>query len=113
MGSTALNKPATGGLISQESPGLNSNWYRRGGGGGVALGGGGGGGGIFRSGGNMNLQILVRQNLCHLLKNERTNYVWFPIIAHEKHWALAMPNGYRHKSLKIPNKLRTKLSYSI
>ena len=25
-----------------------------------------------------------------LVKNERTNYVWFPIIAHEKQWALAV-----------------------
>ena len=25
-----------------------------------------------------------------LLKNERTNYVRFPIIAHEKQWALAV-----------------------
>ena len=24
------------------------------------------------------------------LKNERTNYVWFPMIAHEKQWALAV-----------------------
>ena len=28
-----------------------------------------------------------------LLKNERTNYVWFPIIAHEKQWALAVITG--------------------
>ena len=27
-----------------------------------------GGAGIFRAGGNMNLQILARQNLCHFLK---------------------------------------------
>ena len=25
-----------------------------------------------------------------LLKNEQTNYVWFPIIAHETQWALAV-----------------------
>ena len=64
----------------------------------VALGGGsgdlnvytGGGGGI-PCGGNMNLQILARQNLCHLLKNARTNCVRFPIIAHEKQWALLLP----------------------
>ena len=48
-----------------------------------------------------------------LLKNERTNYVWFPIIAHEKQWAPAMPNVHPHKSLKTPNKLRTNISYRI
>ena len=47
-----------------------------------------------------------------LLKNER-RYVWFPIFAHEKHRALAMPNVYLHKSLKTLNKLRTKISYRI
>ena len=35
------------------------------------------------------VQILARQNL---LKNEPTNYVWFPIIAHEKQWALTTIN---------------------
>ena len=25
-----------------------------------------------------------------LIKREQTNYVWFPIIAHEKQWALAV-----------------------
>ena len=46
------------------------------------------------------------------LKNERTNSVRSPVIAREKQWALAMPNVYRHKSLKTPNKLRTKISHS-
>ena len=31
----------------------------------------GGGGGIFRAGENMNLQILVRQNLCHFLNRSK------------------------------------------
>ena len=48
-----------------------------------------------------------------LLKNERTNYVWFPMIAHEKQWALAMPNIYLHKSLQAPNKLHTQISYTV
>ena len=58
-----------------------------------------GGGGVVRAGENMKIQILARQKLCHFLKMSE-NYVWFPIIAHEKQWVLAMPTLYLHKSLK-------------
>ena len=58
----------------------HSNAYRRGGGGGYSV-----------RGGNMNLQILARQNLCHFLTRSE-HYVWFPknALAREKQWALAV-----------------------
>ena len=50
----------------------------------------GGGGGGFRAAENMNLQILARQNLCHFFKMSEQIMLWFPVIAHEKQWALTV-----------------------
>ena len=63
--------------------------------------------------GEIRIYKFWRDKICATSKNEQTNYVWFPIIADEKQWALAMPNAYLHKSLKIPSKLRTKIWYRI
>ena len=73
----------------------------------------GGGGGGIPCGGKYDCTNSGATKSVPLLKNERTNYVRFPIIAHEKQWALAMPNLYLHKSLTTPNKLRTKFLYRI
>ena len=70
-----------------------------------------GGGGC--RGDNMNLQNSGAINSVPLLKHERTNHVWYPIIAHVKQQALAMPTVHLHESLKTPNKLRTTPSYRI
>ena len=49
----------------------------------------GGGGGGIPCGGKYESTNSGATKPVPLLKNERTNYVWFPIIAHEKQWALA------------------------
>ena len=48
------------------------------------------GGGGISCGGNYESTNSGATNSVPLLKNERTNYVWVPIIAHEKQWALAV-----------------------
>ena len=50
----------------------------------------GGGGGDILCGGKYESTNSGATKSVPLLKNERTNYVWFPIIAHEKQWALVV-----------------------
>ena len=84
-------------------------------------------------------RILAQQNLCHFLKvSEQIMYgfkqllmrnsgrlllfpsgIWMdflmhqPALLHGCQVAKAMPNVSLHKSLRTPNKLRTKFSYRI
>ena len=64
--------------------------------------------GVYTAGGNESTNSGATKSV-PLLKNERKNDVRFPVIAHEKQWALAMPSVYLHKSSKTPNKLRRKI----